>query len=546
LQQAHTWQVIDKHTWLQGAVIYQIYPRSFYDAKGTGIGGLQGIIDKLDYLGGTQDSLGVTAIWISPIYKSPMADFGYDVSDYTDIDPIFGTVADVEVLIAEAHKRNIKVILDFVPNHTSDEHPWFIESRSSLDNPKRNWYIWHDPQPDDGKVPNNWLSVFGGSAWELSKETGQYYLHSFLHKQPDLNWDNPEVREAMKTILRFWLDKGMDGFRMDAVDWLSKDPDLRNDPVDEYAINKAAGFDHESLKHTYSRDGPHLYERLNEMATVVAAYKDRFMITEVHPETEDKIAGYIRYYEDVNPLVSAPFNFQGIYLPWEAETFQKFVNNFQATMKPNYLPIYTIGNHDESRVASRIGTAAARTAAIMLLTLPGTVFVYYGEELGMTDVAIPENRLQDPFARAKHGRDPERTPMQWNDAANAGFTTGTPWLPVGQDYKQVNVAQETADPTSFLNLYKQLIALRKHSDALTKGSYAPIGVQTSVFAYRRVHENSELVILLNFTADTRHVFVAELRGTLIASTHMDTGQQVVHERTTLRPNEGVIIEVSHD
>jgi alpha-glucosidase len=537
--------VTDKHTWLPGAVIYQIYPRSFYDAKGTGVGNIQGIIDKLDYLGGTPDSLGVTAIWISPIYKSPMADFGYDVSDYTNIDPIFGTVPDVELLVAEAHKRDIKVILDFVPNHTSDEHPWFVESRSSLTNPKRDWYVWRDPATD-GSAPNNWLSVFGGSAWELSPQTGQYYLHSFLAKQPDLNWDNPEVREAMEAAMRFWLDKGVDGFRMDAVDWLSKDAQFRDDPVDEFAINKRAGFDHESLRHTYSREGPQLYERLDEMAAVLAAYDDRFMITEAHPENKDKIAGYLQYYEGVNPHLSAPFNFEGIYLPWDATQFRTFVDSFQASMKPSYTPIYTVGNHDESRIGTRVGLPAARTAAVMLLTLPGIAFVYYGEEIGMTDVAVPDDQRQDPFLGLKHGRDPERTPMQWSDTVNAGFTTGAPWLPVAPGYAVVNVEKETADHTSMLSLYKLLVATRRHSDVLRYGTYVPIDSSPAVFAYRREYKSEELVVLLNFTADTQDISIAGLRGVIAVSTHMDAAQQTVLEHVTLRPNEGVIIEVRHD
>jgi len=532
----------ERTSWLQGAVIYQIYPRSFYDAKGTGIGNLQGIIDKLDYLGGDTDSLGITAIWISPIYRSPMADFGYDVMDYTAVDPIFGTVHDLETLITAAHARNIKVILDFVPNHTSDEHPWFIESKSSLTNPKRDWYTWRAPNPDSSP-PNNWLSVFGGSAWELSPETGQYYLHSFLAAQPDLNWDNPEVREAMKTAMRFWLDKGIDGFRMDAIDWLSKDVDLRDDPVDEHAIDKKAGFDHQSLRHTHSRDGIHLYERLNEMADVLAAYEDRFMITEAHPETDDKIAGYLRYYQSVNPRLSAPFNFEGIYLPWEAPLFRTFVDSFQSAMQPGYTPIYTIGNHDESRIATRIGPAAARTAALMLLTLPGMAFIYYGEELGMHDVPIPEAQLRDPFAGASYGRDPERTPMQWDTTAHAGFSTATPWLPVAEDYTSLNVATESADPDSSLNLYKQLIHLRSQSTALKHGSFLPLDTLPTVFSYKRVHGTTELLVLLNFADTPQQVDIADLRGTIALSTHLDNTGLELHEHIALRANEGMVIQV---
>jgi alpha-glucosidase len=471
-----------------------------------------------------------------------MADFGYDVQNYTDVDPIFGDIHDIETLIAEAHAHSIKVILDFVPNHTSDEHPWFIESKSSLTNPKRNWYTWHEPNPDSSP-PNNWLSVFGGPAWELSPETGQYYLHSFLAKQPDLNWDNPEVRQAMQQVMRFWLDKGIDGFRMDAIDWLSKDPDLRDDPVDENATGKKAGFDHASLRHTHSRDGIHLYERLNEMAEVLTDYTDKFMITEAHPETTDKITGYLRYYQGVNPYLSAPFNFEGIYLPWEAPRFRAFVDSFQSVMQSGYTPIYTVGNHDEARIASRIGPAAARTAALMLLTLPGMAFIYYGEELGMHDVPIPPEQVRDPFTGAHHGRDPERTPMQWDASPHAGFSTAEPWLPVADDYQQINVAAEAADPASSLSLYKQLIRLRRQSKALSQGSYQSIDTLPGVFSYKRTYGTTELLVLLNFTADPQQVTIAGLDGTVVLSTHLDAESAAPHEQVALRPHEGMIIQV---
>jgi alpha-glucosidase len=535
----------ERQKWFQGAVIYQIYPRSFYDADGTGIGNLQGIIDKLDYLGGSPESLGITAIWISPIYTSPMADFGYDVADYENIDPVFGNLKIFKKLVHEAHKRSIKIIMDFVPNHSSDQHPWFIESKSSVNNPKRDWYVWRDPTAD-GSPPNNWLSVFGGSAWELSTLTNQYYLHSFLAKQPDLNWDNPVVREAMKSAMRFWLDLGVDGFRVDAVDWLSKDADLRDDPIDANAINKKAGYDHESLRHSFSRDGPHLFDRLNEMTDVLAEYQDRFMITEAHPETDNKIAGYLRYYQGVNPHLSAPFNFEGIYLPWKVAAFRKFVDSFQASMEPDYTPIYTVGNHDESRIASRIGPAAARTAALMLLTLPGIAFIYYGEELGMTDVPIPDSQIHDPFAAPGKGRDPERTPMQWSASPQAGFTTGQPWLPVAADYPTVNVVAESNSASSSLNLYKRLIRFRNQSAAIQTGSFEAIDINEHIFSYERRLGPDTLLILLNFSDQPQPVKVSGLRGTISVSTHLDHENTPVNEALELAPNEGVIIRVSHD
>jgi len=536
--------VTDQHEWLQGAVVYQIYPRSFYDAGGSGVGNLQGIIDKLDYLGGGPDSLGVTAIWLSPIYTSPMADFGYDVADYTNIDPIFGNLDDFKKLVRAAHERGIKVLLDFVPNHSSDEHPWFIESKSSRDNPKRDWYVWRDAKAD-GSPPNNWLGFFGSTAWQFSEPTNQYYLHSYLAKQPDLNWDNPAVREAMKSVMRFWLDLGVDGFRVDAVDWLSKDPDLRDDPLVE-PRNKHALSDYRAFKHTSSRNGPHLFDRLNEMTEVLAEYKDRFMVTEAHPETDDKIKGYLQYYQGVNPHLSAPFNFQGIRLPWKASLFRGFVDSFQAVMKPGYTPIYTVGNHDESRIASRIGSAGARTAAMMLLTLPGMAFVYYGEELGMTDVPIAADQVRDPFTKPGRGRDPQRTPMLWDASPHAGFTTGEPWLPVSPGYLEMNVAAQTQSPTSLLSLYKRLLRFRNQSAILKNGDYHSTSNIATIYSYERSLGKDKLLVLLNFSDETHHSTMKGFEGVVELSTYLDRDGETIGQQLALRPNEGLLIRVLHD
>ncbi len=530
--------------WHEGAVIYQIYPRSFFDAKGTGVGNLQGIIDKLDYLGGAPESLGVNAIWISPIYTSPMADFGYDVANYTDIDPVFGTLDDFKLLVDEAHNRSIKVVLDFVPNHSSDEHPWFIESQSSLHNPKRDWYVWRSPKKD-GSVPNNWRSNFGGSAWEFSEQTEQYYLHSFLAKQPDLNWDNPLVREAMKSAMRFWLDLGVDGFRVDAVDWMSKDPQFRDDPVNQPVSPNSGGSEHVSLKHIYSRDGPHLFDRLNEMTQVLKEYPDRFMITEAHPEEENKIEGYLQYYEAVNAQLSAPFNFEGIFLPWEASTFRTFIDTFQAGMEPGYMPIYTLGNHDESRVASRIGRDAARTAAMMLLTLPGLPFIYYGDELGMTDVPISKEQLRDPFTEPGKGRDGQRTPMQWDNTEYAGFSKKVPWLPISSDYQVVNVRTQSETPRSSLQLFKQLIHLRNSSAILKKGTYCSFDFGPDILGYERSLGNDKLLIILNFSSAVKQVAMHQ-KGHVLLSTYLDKENNAVSEHIVLRPNEGLIIGLNDD
>jgi alpha-glucosidase len=530
--------------WQQGAVIYQIYPRSFYDATGDGVGDLAGLIDKLDYLGGSPESLGVTAIWLSPIYTSPMADFGYDVANYTDVDPLFGNLKDFKLLVREAHKRSIKIVLDFVPNHSSDEHPWFIESSSSLDNPKRDWYVWRDAKAD-GKVPNNWISCFGGSAWQFSLKTQQYYLHSYLSKQPDLNWDNPALREAMKSVMRFWLDLDVDGFRVDAVDWMSKDPKFQDDPPLHPSSNTLPK-EYNELRHTYSRNGPYLFDRLNEMTEVLAEYKDRFMITEVHPETDNKMHGYLEYYEGVNPHLSAPFNLQSIHLPWDAAKYRNFVNDFQSAMKPGYTPIYTTGNHDESRIATRIGNDAARTAAMMLLTLPGIAFMYYGEELGMTDVILSPEEIRDPFIKPGEGRDPQRTPMQWSNSSHAGFTKGKPWLPVSSNYPRVNVETEAGLANSLLNLYKKLLAFRNHSAILKTGTYKSIPIHRNIFGYERCLGSHKILVLLNFSAVAHELKIESLEGTLQLSTYLDIEDEAINKIVKLRPNEGVIIEVSND
>lgn len=529
-----------KQSWREGAVVYQIYPRSFMDASGDGVGDLKGIIKKLDYLNGKKNSLGVTAIWLSPIYTSPMADFGYDVSNYTDIDPLFGKLADLKKLVKEAHKRGIKVMMDFVPNHSSDEHPWFEESRSSLDNPKRDWYIWRDPTKNGGP-PNNWLSIFNGPAWEYDERTKQYYLHTFLTKQPDLNWENPEVREAIKNAMRFWLDLGIDGFRVDAVDTLSKDLSFRND-TRRKDIDPAHHNSNEYwvMTHTYSREGPKLFKRLKEMSDVLKEYDDRFMVAEAHPESREKLQGYLDYYEQIDPAHCAPFNFDGIFIPWEAAEFQKFIDAFQGAMEPAYTPVYALGNHDESRLSSRFGAGAVRTAAMMLLTLPGMAFVYYGEELGMHDVPIPEELRQDPGAH----RDPERTPMQWDATPHAGFSKAKPWLPVAHDYKKVNVAVQQKDKHSVLNLYKQLIRFRQDSPALRSGSYEQIKGTKDIFAFKRVKDNETLLILLNFSNAAKPYRLPEAGAKIVLSTKTTRGLGTLHQVVDLHPHEGLIIKLT--
>jgi alpha-glucosidase len=533
---------------LRGKVVYQIYPRSFFDASGDGVGDLKGITARLDYLNdGTPDSLGINIIWLSPFYPSPMADFGYDISNYRDVDPTFGTLDDFRELVAGAHERGIRLMIDFVPNHTSSQHPWFLESKSSRDNSKRDWYIWHDPNKD-GSPPNNWLSVFGGSGWELDPSTGQYYFHSFLREQPDLNWDNPEVRAAMRENIRFWMDLGVDAIRVDAVDWMGKDTELRDDPPNPH-YQPGVDDPYHEFEHRYSSHDPILFSYLHGMASVVKEYPRGFMVTETYPDRRNIVAEYTRLYDNYLAEVSAPFNFEGIKLPWRAVAFKTFVDSFQAALKPHHVPVYVLGNHDNSRLASRIGPRASRTAALMLLTLPGVAFIYYGEELGMYDGHIPPHRVQDPFEKRVPGlglgRDPNRTPMQWSGRPHAGFSRigVEPWLPVPPTYTVNNVSHLSQDSGSIFTLYRKLIQLRNSSPILQHGGYVPLDLDNAyVFGFLRRHNGNELAVLLNFSGQPAEIHSGLGRGALFYNTHGDAeGLPIDLSRHTLRPHEGQIV-----
>ncbi len=529
----------NERPWFRGAVIYQIYPRSFYDSNDDGVGDLPGIIEKLDYLAGTPDSLGVNAIWLSPFYPSPMADFGYDIADYRGVDPIFGTIEDFKRLIDEAHKRNLKVLIDFVPNHTSDQHPWFTESRSSRDNPKHDWYVWKDPGPN-GEPPNNWLSVIEGKAWEFDHQRGQYYLHSFMKAQPDLNWDNPEVREEMKNTVRFWLDLGVDGLRVDAVLYMSKDPEFKDDPP-----NPNPGiWSYSTLLHNNSRHGPNLFVYLSELAQLVNSYGDRFMITEAYFDVNGNINGYLDFYYHLDPNVCAPFNFEAINMDWQAEHFWSHFDAYQSVMRDDFEPIYCLGNHDQSRLASRVGRAEAKVANVMLLTLPGIPFIYYGDELGMVDVQISPELVADPMEKHEPGkglgRDPERTPMQWSHQFHAGFSKSEPWLPISPDFAENNVVSESSDPQSHLQLTKKLLKLRNSSSALKYGSYESLEVGDGIFAYYRSLDDEKLLVLLNFKDHTTKLDKKIDYKEILISTSGKTDGNSIEE---LQADEAVVVSI---
>ncbi|MGA0532754.1 alpha-amylase family glycosyl hydrolase [Hansschlegelia sp. KR7-227] len=521
------------HLWWQRGVVYQVYPRSFQDSDGDGIGDLEGVRRRLDHL----VDLGVDAVWLSPIFPSPMADFGYDVADYCGVDPIFGSLDDLDRLVADVHGRGLKLILDFVPNHSSDQHPWFVESRSSRTASKRDWYIWRDPAPDGGP-PNNWISNFGGPAWTYDPVTGQYYHHAFLTEQPDLNWRNPEVRAAMADVLRFWLDRGVDGFRVDVIWHLIKDAGFRDNPVNPHYC--AESPDIARLLQLHSADQPEVFDAIAELRAAVDAYDDRVLIGEIYLPVERLVA----YYGAELGGVHLPFNFHLILAPWNARAIARLIETYEAALPPGGWPNWVLGNHDQSRVASRIGAAQARVAAMLLLTLRGTPTLYYGDEIGMSDVPVPHELAQDPWEKNEpgHGRDPARTPMPWNRSPKGGFTEGAPWLPMG-DPAALNVADQAADPRSTLALHRALLALRRAHPALSVGAYESVPAEGDLLAYRRRDPTTgeTFLIVLNLGPDEAMFDAVDGRLTTVLSTHLDHSGTEPEGPLRLRPDEGRIL-----
>ena len=528
--------------WWQTAVIYQIYPRSFQDSNGDGVGDLPGILARLDYL----VELGVDALWISPFYPSPMADFGYDVADYTGVDPIFGTLADFDRLLAAAHDRKLKLIVDFVPNHSSDRHPWFLESRRSRTDPKRDWYIWRDASADGGP-PNNWLSHFGGSAWTLDPATGQFYLHSFLKEQPDLNWREPELKAAIFDAMRFWLDRGVDGFRMDVLWLLIKDDQFRSNPKNPDW--KPGSGTYGSLLPVYTEDRPETHRIVAEMRALLDGYSadgsERLLIGEIYLP----LAKLVTYYGagangDDGREADLPFNFRLILTAWDAEKIACLIREYEALLPPGAWPNYVLGNHDQPRLATRIGAEQARVAAMLLLTLRGTPTIYYGDELGMQNVAIPFDEIQDPAEKNQPGiglgRDPERTPMLWDGSRNAGFTDAArPWLPISPNVGEINVEVERTQPRSQLNLYRKLLQLRRAHPALRSGAIGEVAAENGVLSYRRRSGDETILILLNLTDEIRTVLVPASR--VLLTTILDGNGAEAEGGFTMEAAEGVVL-----
>jgi len=529
---------LDEFWWRHG-VFYQIYPRSFQDSNGDGVGDLRGIIERLPYL----QALGIDAIWLSPIFPSPMADFGYDIADYTGIDQLFGTMADFDALIAAAHGGGLKVILDLVPNHTSDRHPWFVESRGSRDNPKRDWYIWRDPNKNGGP-PNNWLSEFGGSAWQYDAASGQFYYHAFLAQQPDLNWRNPAVRHAIHDVMRFWLRKGVDGFRVDVIWHLIKDAEFRDNPPNPKF--REGRPPHEKIVPLHTTDQAEVHDAIAEMRRVIDEFPSRVLIGEIYLPPARLVAYYGRDLGGAH----LPFNFALLSAPWNARAIEKIIYDYESALPKGAWPNWVLGNHDRPRVASRVGHDQARVAAMLLLTLRGTPTLYYGDEIGMHQVALAPDQVRDPFEKNVPGigvgRDGCRTPMQWDASRFAGFSSSPPWLPLSDDSRQQNVVNLEADARSLLNLYKALISLRHQLPELVTGSYVPMAAQGDLLLYRRQTEVDALVIALNLGDQPVSIAsdAAALQGEILISTLLDRRGEKVRGALDLRGNEGVIIAAS--
>jgi len=487
--------------WWKHAVFYEIYPRSFADASGSGTGDLQGITSRLDYL----KDLGIDAIWLTPCYPSPQVDFGYDVSDYENIDPVYGTLKDFDRLQREAGKRGIRIIMDFVLNHTSDQHKWFVDSRVSLTSAHRDWYIWRNGKAP-GQPPNNWESVFGGSAWKFDPASGQYYYHRFYAEQPDLNWRNPAVEKAMFDVTRWWYQRGVAGFRLDAVSNLFEDQDLRDNPL----LGGINNYGDPKMEDRFNENLPEVHQVLRDLRQVADEQK-AVLIGETWAKTAAELK---QYYGDHGDELQMPMDLAFTKIKTLSAT--EFRDHIAAVDAAGGWPVYVISNHDIVRPFTRYGDGAhndaiAKLMAALYLTLRGTPIMYYGEEIGMEnsdplrkeDVKDPIGRLGWPLDK---GRDGERTPMQWNDGPNAGFTRGTPWLPLAPSYKRHNVAAELKDPNSVLSFYQQLLSVRRHCPALLDGEYIALNQNDpNVLAYLRRAANQAVVVVLNMSAAAQTV-----------------------------------------
>jgi len=532
------------HHWWQHAVFYEVYPRSFADSNNDGIGDLRGITSRMAYL---QD-LGVDAIWLTPCFPSPQVDFGYDVSDYQDIDPMYGTLADFDQMVREGKRRDVRIIMDFVLNHTSDQHKWFLDSKSSKTSTHRNWYIWRDGQ-SKGQAPNNWTSNFGGSAWKFDPTTNQYYYHFFYAEQPDLNWRNPAVEKAMYDTTRWWYKRGVAGFRMDAVGTMFEDPDLRDNPV--LPSTNALGDPEQERK--YNTEFPEVHDALRDLRTIA----DEYGAVLIGETVTNNIDALKRYYGDHGDELQMPMNFMFTYVnKLSAPEFRKQIAAADAS---GGWPVYVLSNHDAVRHYNRYGNGKdndqiAKLMATLYLTLRGTPVMYYGEEIGMEN-NDPKRRedVQDPVGRIGWpkdiGRDGERTPMQWDGSTNAGFSETKPWLPVPPSHKTHNVEAESKDPNSILQRYKRLLSLRKTNAALREGKYVVLNeTDSSVLSYLRIYKGQAVLVALNMSSESQKATFdlsqQHLSGGTIKSLLGDSGASVRGQEVSLEPFGTLVAEVS--
>jgi alpha-glucosidase len=530
----------DPWLWWKHGVIYHIYPRSFHDSNGDGIGDIRGIISKIDYLA----DLGIDGIWLSPVYPSPMVDFGYDISDYTQIDPVFGSLADFRELLNASHHRNIRVIMDLVMNHTSDQHPWFQKSKASAENPERDWYIWR--KGTKGNPPNNWKTVFGGSAWEYDPATEQYYLHTFFKEQPDLNWRNEEFKKVFFRGIKFWLDMGVDGFRLDVINLIGKDKQFRDNPI-PWGIPLL-----QKLRYTSNR--PESYHIARELRTLLNTYSERMCVGEVYsmPPGDATIAA--SYLSGENALNMA-FDFSLMLRSWSARKYFRSIRKWYSLIPEKGWPCHVLSNHDLHRnfdrfIYRRDKEQKARVSAMLLLTLKGTPFLYYGDEIGMRNARLSKHEIVDPLGKLFwpffKGRDKGRSPMQWTQEANAGFSNSTPWLPVNDDYASLNVNSQQHDESSFFHFYRTLIRLRKQHKALNRGDWVPLtDGRHGILAYIREFMEEKILIVLNFSGNLRKIRLPEqIIGKIICSTHRPLHEEFSAKNLVAEPFEATMVHFS--
>jgi alpha-glucosidase len=524
----------NERAWWQDAVIYQVVIRSFQDTDGDGIGDLRGLIQRLDYV----QALGAGAIWLTPIYPSPWLDGGYDISDFCGIHPRLGTLETFEELVAESRQRGLRLILDWVPNHTSDQHPWFVAARSRRDDPKRNWYVWADPKPD-GSPPSNWLSVFGGSAWTLDERTGQYYYHAFLPEQADLNWRSPEIRQAMHETIRCWLARGVGGLRIDAMDMLLEHERLPDNPPNPNF--DPSGPADAAVIQQFTRDQPELHAIIAGFRRVAEEFPGTVLLGEAYMSAE-RLVTY--YGTSEQPELHLPLNPLLLRESWQAECLARTINGYLAKLPPHAWPSWSLGNHDMNRLSGRARGKQKRNAALLLLTLRGTPTIYYGDEIGMHDVEVPPELGEDPQGRRQphRNRDVARTPMQWSDEPQAGFSTGEPYLPVAPDYRKINVAASERDPQSLLYVYRQLTRLRTSDPTLRFGDQSPLEHHGPVLSYRRSTADRGLLVFLNLKPEPSTLDISQ-RARIVFSTDTQRQLDSVSSPLELRSDEGVILEL---